>query len=320
MKKGKLLVGAALLLTVIFLLGCSLLAVEPVLAEPTELPPPTNTSVPADIAIPTDTPMPTNTLMATDTPAPTSTPDPSVCGVLGAKLLDTFGARALTIQKDLVIADKCQIGTTFTGLENTDFMTLFNATSGMMQLQGWVEDQTYQADGPGGTGTGFRKQGELCKLSVTSKSIDPGLCSSNEPFASCWERLTNNQKLFELIIDCAPESGNVDVPIEDGLVRIQFAPGSIFAQETGTLPAFGRSHYVLRAAANQVMTVNLRITSGAGALLIIWGEDGSVFVTDHATTTYWQGKLPLMQDYYITVVASPDGSVNYTLEVTIPPL
>ncbi len=103
-------------------------------------------------------------------------------------------------------------------------------------------------------------------------------------------------------------------------VRIQFAAGSISAQESGSLAAFGRDRYVLRAAKDQEMTVNLRITSGPGALLIIWGEDGSVFVTDHSETTYWQGKLPLTQDYFITVVASPDGPVSYVLEVTIPPL
>ncbi|MDX9865764.1 MAG: hypothetical protein RBT34_13255 [Anaerolineaceae bacterium] len=109
-------------------------------------------------------------------------------------------------------------------------------------------------------------------------------------------------------------------PAETEPVRIAFAPGSIFAQQSGSLSASGRDRYVLRAAADQVMTVNLRLTSGPEALLIIWGKDGTVFVTDHAVTTYWQGKLPLTQDYYITVVASPAGPVNYTLEVTIPPL
>lgn len=313
MKSGKFLTGAALLLVVIFLLGCGLLADDPAPVSATELPPSTSTPQPIDTAIPTDTPMPT------ETPAPTSTPDTSMCGLLGANLVDTFGERAVTVQNDMVIAGKCQVMTTFTVLE-TDVMTLFNAASGMMQVQGWMEDQTYQAGGPGAIATGYRKAGELCQLGVRSKPVDPGLCSSNEPFASCWDRLTNEQKLYELLIDCNPESGQTNVPVEDGLMRIQFAPGSIFAQEFGSLPAFGRDRYVLRAAANQVMTVNLRITSGAGALLIIWGEDGTVFVTDHAVTTYWQDKLPLTQDYYITVVASPDGPVNYTLEVTIPPL
>lgn len=319
MKHRIFLIEAALLLAVIFLFGCSLTTVEPMLAAATERLLSTKTSEPTDTPVPTDTPMPTDTLIPTDTPPPTSTPDTSVCGVLGTKVVDTFGTRALTIQKDLIIADKCQVGTTFTVLE-ADLMTLFNAASGMMKSQGWVEDIMYQAGGPGGIGTGFRKAGELCQLSVASKPVDPGLCSSNEIFGACWERLTDEQKLFELVIDCAPDSGIVSTPIETGLVRIQFAPGSISAQESGTLAAFGRSRYVLRAAATQVMTVNLNITSGSGALLIIWGEDGSVFVTDHSETTYWQGQLPLTQDYFITVVASPDGPVSYTLEVTIPPL
>lgn len=112
----------------------------------------------------------------------------------------------------------------------------------------------------------------------------------------------------------------VSTPAETEPVRITFASGSIFAQQSGSLSASGRDRYVLRAAANQVMTVNLRLTSGPEALLIIWGKDGTVFVTDHAVTTYWQGKLPLTQDYFITVVASPAGPVNYTLEVSIPPL
>jgi len=447
MKHRKLFVGAGLLVAAAFLFGCGFSVLEPTQTVPSEASILENTSEP------------------TETPVPTSTPDTSLCGALGARLVDIFGERTLSIDKET--NKKCKVMTTFTGQEYPDTMTLFSASQGVMQIEGWREDRNYQADGPGGAGTGYRKEGELCVLSVAGKPVEEGLCSKNEPFSVCWDRLSDDQKMYELVIDCVPDSGEADqdsepeptrtpkptstpdtslcgllgtdltdvfgervlsieketsrkctvkttftgeefpnytalfnalrimmlsenwredinyqadgpggtatgfrgevglcllsVEIKPGLcpdnepfsscwdrlsdeqkifnvlidckedagandddedepMRIRFAPGAISGQEFGSLPAFGRDRYVLRAAKNQVMTVNLRITSGSEALLIIWGEDGSVFVTDHSETTYWQGELPLTQDYYITVAASPDGPVSYVLEVTIPPL
>ena len=102
--------------------------------------------------------------------------------------------------------------------------------------------------------------------------------------------------------------------------RIQFAPGAISAQVQGTVAAGRSDRYVLSAVAGQEMTVNLSDSSpGVNAILIIWGADGTVLISDHADATTWVGELPSTQDYYISVRSIAQAPVDYRLEVIIPP-
>ena len=101
--------------------------------------------------------------------------------------------------------------------------------------------------------------------------------------------------------------------------RIQFAPGVISAQVQGSLAAGGSDRYVLSAMAGQEMTVNLSDSSaGVNAILVIWGADGTVLISDHADATTWVGELPSTQDYYIAVKSVVQAPVDYVLEVIIP--
>ena len=103
-------------------------------------------------------------------------------------------------------------------------------------------------------------------------------------------------------------------PSEPEPTRIQFAPGAISAQVQGSLAAGGVSRYVLSAAAGQEMTVNLADSSaGVSAILVIWGADGTVLISDHADATIWVGQLPSTQDYYIHVRSVAGDAVDYTL-------
>jgi hypothetical protein len=98
--------------------------------------------------------------------------------------------------------------------------------------------------------------------------------------------------------------------------RIEFAAGGTSAQVTGTLGQQGLGQYVLSAMQNQVMTVNLYPTRPA--VLVIWGLDGTVLISDHAGATSWTGALPLTQDYYIDVRSLSGETLDYTLGVSIP--
>ena len=101
--------------------------------------------------------------------------------------------------------------------------------------------------------------------------------------------------------------------------RIQFAPGAISAQVQGSLAPGRIDRYVLSAAAGQEMTVNLSDSSaGVSAILVIWGADGTVLISDHADATIWTGQLPSTQDYTIDVRSVAGYAVDYTLEVMIP--
>ena len=100
--------------------------------------------------------------------------------------------------------------------------------------------------------------------------------------------------------------------------RISFATGETSATVSGALPASGSVLYVLRAQQGQTMTADLSFTLGQ-AILVVWGEDGTVLQTDHAEVSHFQGVLPSTQDYYIQLKGNPDGPTDYSLQVTIPP-
>jgi uncharacterized protein YegP (UPF0339 family) len=99
--------------------------------------------------------------------------------------------------------------------------------------------------------------------------------------------------------------------------RIQFARGATSSAVQGNLAVDGTNRWVLKAAAGQTMSVALAPTAGQ-AILVIWGVDGTVLLSDHAGATSWSGRLPKTQDYNIDVRAV-GGAATYALRVTIPP-
>ena len=76
---------------------------------------------------------------------------------------------------------------------------------------------------------------------------------------------------------------------------------------------------MLRALAGQTLSLDLSFTAGR-AILVVWGEDGDVLLTDHAEVSSFERVLPTTQDYYIQVKGRPDGNTAYTMTVSIPPI
>jgi hypothetical protein len=67
------------------------------------------------------------------------------------------------------------------------------------------------------------------------------------------------------------------------------------------------------------MSVDLSFSQGE-AILAVWGEDGTVLLSDHAEVSSFQRLLPATQDYYILVKGRPDESTTYSMTVRLPPL
>ena len=111
----------------------------------------------------------------------------------------------------------------------------------------------------------------------------------------------------------------VTIPgISTGLERILFPRGSTSTTVTGQLNASGSHQYVLEAQAGQTLNISTTFTEGT-AVLVVWGADGDVLLSDHAEASTFQGVLPTTQDYFILVKGRPDGNTSYTVTVTIPP-
>ena len=115
-------------------------------------------------------------------------------------------------------------------------------------------------------------------------------------------------------------SMTVSIPgIPAGVERLTFNPGATTTQAAGQLSSAASRQYVLEAQAGQTMSIDLSFTEGA-AILVVWGADGNVLLSDHAEAATFQGILPTTQDYFILVKGQLEGSTSYTMTVTIPPL
>ncbi len=100
--------------------------------------------------------------------------------------------------------------------------------------------------------------------------------------------------------------------------RIVFPLGATSVAVQGQVTANGIDRWVLAAQAGQTMTAQLTFSSGQ-AILVVFGADGNVLLSDHAGASTFTGTLPSTQDYFIDVRGNPNGTTSYTLSITIPP-
>jgi hypothetical protein len=100
--------------------------------------------------------------------------------------------------------------------------------------------------------------------------------------------------------------------------RITFQTGAISAAVQGRTATPGQDRFILRALGGQTMTVQVASAQG-NVIVIIYGADGNVLISDHAGATNWTGQLPTTQDYIIDTRSVGDAVVNFALTVTIPP-
>jgi len=194
-----------------------------------------------------------------------------------------------------------------------DINTIVSAT---LNNFGYLEDSILSpAGGPGAIGNGYRQGNKQCQLLAywePSAEVD---CPADQPIDAC--DITPDQQIYTITLNCA--QGPIDsvaLPKTEP-TRIEFEPGAISAQIEDSLAASGLGQYMLYAMAGQEMTINLY--ASGDAVLVIWGLDGTVLISDHAGTTSWEGELPYTQDYFIDVRSYDAEPVNYILEVIIPP-
>jgi hypothetical protein len=181
----------------------------------------------APAAMPTQTPQsPTATPpppTATPTPMPTASPTPepawgdfkpldaAACDELADAMAEALGVPVAT--EDALIEDYttgksgtgCQMAATGTGVEFDHVGVPFDAVTAMLRARGWGEDMKYAGGGPGGVFAGYRQDTGLCLLQVSSGPSEEGLCAEDDPFAVCWEKLTPEQRVFTITLNCAWE-------------------------------------------------------------------------------------------------------------------
>jgi hypothetical protein len=221
------------------------------------------------------------------------------------------------------------IGVT-TGQAIPDMITLEDAMRGILAELGWTETPTAAAClgtggwGPGANSTCFTQEDGICELFVHVDPASDDLCSGDEPITVCFERLAPEQIVYTVELTCTRDASPAARPLESELMRIEFEPGAIQTLVYGDVAAGGIDHYVLTALEGQTMTLNLwdradEMIATDTAVLVIWGADGTVLISNHADAVTWSGDLPSTQDYFVDVLSVSDQHMPYTLEIVIPP-
>jgi hypothetical protein len=268
-----------------------------------------------------------------DTPEPVEIPEQAACEEMNA----LFG-QYLGIQGEIEAAsfsdaeigldgNGCGLYASARGNQVDRWWDRSTALIDAFSAAGWERDPDFSGAGAAGQMVVVRKSGTACMLVSEAGPAEPSLCSENESIVACLERLDPVDVLLEAYVGCTPDSyvpseqeaddGGTD---EEADIRINFEIGKISAFVSGKLEYSTSQRYVLWAMKDQEMVVNVTTAPPGGAIVVIYGADGTVLISDHATTPFWTGTLPSTQDYYIRVVGSPARAVSYYMQVIIPPV
>lgn len=101
--------------------------------------------------------------------------------------------------------------------------------------------------------------------------------------------------------------------------RITLQAGQIGVAQ-GKVPLNTTDHWVVSLKAGQTLRVALApLFEGGDAILIIFGKDGNVLISDHAGAKYFEGTVPTTQDYNIDIRPMANTSPEYRMLVTTTP-
>lgn len=99
--------------------------------------------------------------------------------------------------------------------------------------------------------------------------------------------------------------------------RVNFDPGAISAQRSGSTPGGLIVSYVLRASAGQEMTLKLDSRDDNAVLGLYGYQDGQPYLRSASEQTSFEITLPATQDYIIQVIPRGGEVANYELDIQI---
>lgn len=244
----------------------------------------------------TETPTPSSTPIPTPTPTPTMTPTPTPTQVnvsLPRRVIFNEGATSATVAGQLEPSGSEEY--VVRALNGQTLKVNMSFTQGSAVLAIWGEDgQVLISDHAGATS--FQ-----------------GVLPSTQDYHILLRSSPDSKTTYSMTIEIPPLVSTYSPE------RIEFTPGATSATVTGQLAPSSSKEYVIHALAGQTMSAELSFTMGK-AILVVWGANGNVLLSDHAEVPDFRRKLPTTQDYYIEVYGRPDGETAYQMTVTIPPL
>jgi hypothetical protein len=107
--------------------------------------------------------------------------------------------------------------------------------------------------------------------------------------------------------------------VKPDAVRIDFS-NTTMTSSPGDIEPGADMQVVFNAAANQYVKVELTIESGAGAVLSVWGVDGTLLVPETIGITVWEGTMPSAQDYYLNIRNVSQQMITYQMVMIMRPM
>ncbi len=160
-----------------------------------------------------------------------------------------------------------------------------------------------------------RAKAEANQLRVSSRSLydlvdtkffkefpqEQGEAFLNKPIGQVWQAI---------IADTLNE-----LTTRQALERIEFEPGAVNKQASGTLkPGHGKI-FIANLSADQVMKINLQ--TAQKALFSIYSPSGKTTLLEDSRDRTWSGQLSESGFYEIVVVSDASEPINYQLDLTV---
>ncbi|HEY9599462.1 MAG TPA: serine/threonine-protein kinase [Cyanophyceae cyanobacterium] len=101
----------------------------------------------------------------------------------------------------------------------------------------------------------------------------------------------------------------------DALERINFEPGTVNQQVTGTLKSGEGKALIASLSKGQTMTV--RLSTAQKALFSIYSPSGQTTLLEDSRDRQWSGTLPESGYYEFVIVSESSGPINYQLDLTV---
>jgi|GEM_PF-715647 len=152
-------------------------------------------------------------------------------------------------------------------------------------------------------------------FSVTGQKDGIVLLPASQKATSWQAMLTTSQDYLIRLYGSASSANftmNVVIP-----ARIDFEPGAISAQRSGSTPDGLIVSYVLRAKAGQKMKLQLDTPDGSTVLGLYGYQDGQPYLRSTVEVTSFELTLPATQDYIIQVIPRGGEVADYELDVQI---
>jgi hypothetical protein len=117
----------------------------------------------------------------------------------------------------------------------------------------------------------------------------------------------------------APTATPAHPAVKPDAPRLDFSKTTMFAGPGDVQPG-DSMQVVFTGEAGRKIKIQTTIDSGTGAALSLWGADGAVLLPETNGITGWEGVLPKVQDYYLSLHNTSQAPFTYSQTITMPPV